>query len=164
MKKIIITIMCFFMVSQISAENSSKLYLDGEKLALSGKIDEAKKIFERTIELSPYYCMGHYGLGKVYLYDEYNMELAIKEFRAAVQLDQSFAKAHFYLGMAYMFDMKYVAAIKSFAEAYNKDKSYIEALYNIGVIYDLTGDSVKSAIFFEKYKQKLKEDNSFISF
>ncbi|MBN1499271.1 MAG: tetratricopeptide repeat protein [Spirochaetes bacterium] len=158
MNKFVILLVVAVFSGNIFAENSSDLYKKGAELASSGNFPEAKKIFERTIELSPYFSLAHYGLGKIYLYDGNDIETAIKELKTAVQLDNSFSKAHFYLGMAYMLDRKYVPAMKSFAAAYDRDSSYVEALYNIAVIYDLIGDSVKSAVYFDKYKRKLKEE------
>jgi tetratricopeptide (TPR) repeat protein len=145
----------------LSRENSSELYRKGARLAASGKLDLAIPVFKRVIELSPYYCMGHYGLGKAYLYRKGMLDEAITQLRASVRLDRKFAKGYFYLGMACLFSNKYVPATAAFNKAYRYDPSYVEALYNLGVIYDITGRRYESQVYFTRYfdeKSKKEED------
>ena len=51
-----------------SRENSSELYRAGTEEALSGNYENAEKIFNEVIRLSPDFVLGHYGLGKLYLH------------------------------------------------------------------------------------------------
>ena len=133
-------------------ENSSLLCRQGEALALQGKISEAIDVFRKVTEISPYYALGHYGLGKAFLHLQGKREDAIKELRIAVELDPSLAKARFYLGMAYFFSDKYMPAIHAFSEAYRLDPGMIEALYNLGALYDIMEQPYHSNAWFGRYR------------
>ncbi|HOU83978.1 MAG TPA: tetratricopeptide repeat protein [Spirochaetota bacterium] len=158
-----LSITCLSLHSTIyPRENSSELYRLGEKEAISGNYDNAEKFFNEVIRLSPSFVLGHYGLGKLYLYKEGKTNEAEKELEKACILDKHFSKAHFYLGLSYFYQKKYIAAIHAFNEAYNTDKTCIESLYNIGVIYDLMDNSLKSKKYFKlwkSHKSKLDTEN-----
>jgi tetratricopeptide (TPR) repeat protein len=134
-----------------SVENSTQLYHKAAKLAIDGNIDESILIFKKVIEINPYYSLGHYGLGKAYLYKEGRIDDAIVHLRRAIALDQRLSRGHFYLGIALMLNKRYVHALHSFNRAYRYDNSIVEALYNIAVIYDIMNAPYKSQKFFEKY-------------
>ncbi len=144
-------VVCFIAGPVKSSENSTQLYHRAAKLAIDGNIDESISIFKRVIAVNPYYALGHYGIGKAYLYKEGKLADAIVHLRRAVELDRKLSKGHFYLGIALMFNKRYVYALHSFHRAYRYDKSGIEALYNIAVIYDIMNSSQKAQRFFEQY-------------
>ncbi len=137
-----------------SRENSSELYQQGARLAVSGDIDKAIQAFSKVIDLSPSYCMGHYGLGKAYLYKQGMLDKAIIHLKASVQLDRKFVKGYFYLGMGYLLAQKYSYAAHAFKTAYFLDNGYIEALYNLGVIFDIMDKTYESQTYFAKYYDK----------
>lgn len=142
-------------------KNSSALYREAAKLALAGKIDEAIPKFRESIAINPYYSMGHYGLGKAYLYKEGKLKDAIKSLETAVKLDHKNAKGHFYLGICYLMKEKYIQAVHSFDNAYRNDSSLIEALYNIGAAYDIMGYEGKAAKYYDLFllkKEKVDRD------
>ena len=131
----------------------------GEKLALSGDYNGAIKIFERVIIINPYYSLGHYGLGKAYLYKKGYLDESIKHLKKAVSLDRRLSKAYFYLGMAYYLSKKYVRALHAFKDSYRYDDSLIEALYNIAVIYDITKKKYEAGIYYGMYnKERIKDE------
>lgn len=141
-------------------ENSSLLYQKGAALARAGKIKDSVVLFQRVVALSPWYCLGHYGLGKAYLHQERKNSDAIKHLKKATELDRTYAPAHFYLGFAYLLGGKKLKAIHSFQRAYTIDEEYIESLFNIGVIYDLMGAPLKSHLYFRRYfLEKEKEED-----
>lgn len=159
MKKIFLIILLIFNL-RIFAQSSTQLYETGASYAKSGDFENASKYFKETIKISPYYCMGHYGLGKLNLYNGGDLKVAEKELLLATKLDKRFAKAHFYLGVAYMLREKYLYSIKSFKKAYESDKSYFQALYNIGAVYDLMGHPFKSYNYYKKYYVELEKEKS----
>jgi tetratricopeptide (TPR) repeat protein len=146
-----IMVVCFFAGPVKSSENSTQLYHRAARLAIDGNIDESIAVFKRVIEVNPYYALGHYGIGKAYLYKEGKLADAIVHLRRAVELDRKLSKGHFYLGIALMFNKRYAHALHSFHRAYRYDKSGIEALYNIAVIYDIMNSPQKAQRFFEQY-------------
>jgi tetratricopeptide (TPR) repeat protein len=138
----------------LARKNSSALYREAAKIALSGKIDESIPKFKEALAINPYYSMGHYGLGKAYLHREGKMEDAIRSLEKAVKLDNKNAKGHFYLGLGYLMSKKYVMAVHAFDNAYRHDNSIIEALYNIGVAYDIMGYEGKAGKFYDLFLLK----------
>ncbi len=147
-----------------SRENSSELYQKGVSLAREGRIDEAIEVFQKTVSVSPYYSLAHYGLGRAYLYKEERLDDAIRHLRQSVTLERDFARGHFYLGMAYLLSREYVYALHSFREAYRHESTLIEALYNIGAIYDMMGKSYESLVYFRKYKEEKEKEKEDIIF
>lgn len=144
-------------------ENSTELYRQGARLAIDGQIDKAILVFTRVVEISPYYCMGHYGLGKAYLYKYGMMDNAIRHLRTAVRLDRKLVKGHFYLGMAYFMAQKYTEAARSFKTAYDYDDTFIEALYNLGVVYEIMDKTYYSRLYYSRYlEEKSREDDDIV--
>jgi tetratricopeptide (TPR) repeat protein len=135
-------------------ENSTELYRKGAKLAINGELDKAIPVFKKVVEISPYYCLGHYGLGKAYLYKPGMIDDAIRHLKTAVELDRKFVKGYFYLGIAYLMAKKYPLAGRAFKQAYSYDDTYIEALYNMGVVYETMDRSYHSMFYFNKYLEE----------
>ncbi len=145
-------------------ENSTELYREGARLAMEGKLDEAITVFRRVVEISPYYCMGYYGLGKACLYRGGMLDEAIRSLKTAVSLDRKLVRGHFYLGLAYFMARRYMEAAFSFKSAYAYDDTYIEALYNLGVVYEIIERDYDSKIYYGRYldeKYKVEEDITF---
>ncbi|MBN1531688.1 MAG: hypothetical protein JXA20_03415 [Spirochaetes bacterium] len=142
--------------------SSSALYKKGVELARAGDIAGAIPLFERSVALSPYSCLGHYGLGKAYLHTGGKLDLAVKHLRISVSLDKGFAKGYFYLGMGYYLRGYYIQAIHAFDQAYRKDYTYIEALYNIGAMYDLMDNDYKSGLYFNRYLRERAGDEELL--
>jgi len=139
-------------------ENSTELYRKGARLAIDGELDKAILVFKKVVEISPYYCLGHYGLGKAYLHKYGMIDDAIRHLKTAVELDRKFVKGYFYLGIAYLIAKKYPQAAGAFKSAYSYDDTYIEALYNIGVVYETMDRSYQSAVYYNKYlSERVKE-------
>ena len=144
-----------------SRESSSELYKTGARLAINGEIDSAIPVFLKVIDLSPNYCLGHYGVGKAYLYKKGMLGEALKHLKASVELDRKFVRGYFYLGIAYFLARNYRYAAQAFKMAYDLDNSYIEALFNLGVVFDIMDNKYASQVYFTKFfnkKGKKEED------
>lgn len=144
----------FYSAKSLGTTNSTQLYREGAKLAISGNLDGAIIKFKESVARNPYYSLAHYGLGKAYLYKEGKIKDAIRHLEKAVELDKKHAKAFFYLGIAYMLNKKMVKAIHAFAEAFRCDATYIEAIYNIASAYEMMGYESKAYLYFEMYLAK----------
>ncbi len=143
-------------------ENSSELYKQGAQLALKGQLDDAIVVFKKVINLSPYYCLGHYGLGKAYMYKEGMMKEAILHLKLSVTYDRKYAKGYFYLGLAYFLSQKYTHALHSFKEAYTRDETMLEALLNIAIVYDQMENDYQALKYYNRYyyEKTREEDDS----
>lgn len=151
-----------FPVRVNSYENSSFLYRKGTELALAGRHEEASLVFKQVIEISPYYSLGYYGLGKIYLFKYGMLDQAVFHLARAVDLDKRFAKGYFYLGMAYLLNGKLLGALHAFDSSYRNDSNLTEALFNIGVIYDLMGKTYESGVYFKKYNKSMESDDDYL--
>lgn len=146
-----------------SRENSSELYQKGARLAMEGEIDSSIQVFKKVIDMSPSYCMGHYGLGKAYLYKRGMLGDAIRHLESSVKLDRRFGKGYFYLGFAFLLAKKYRNAARAFKMAYVYDNNYVEALYNLGAVYDSMGKKYESQVYFTKYfNERVKKEEGII--
>lgn len=141
-------------------KNSTGFYNEGLEFARSGRLDLAEQTFKKTIAVNKYYCLGHYGLGRVYMYKPETMDLAIRHLKKAVELDSNYAPAYFYLGIAQLITEKYVDSIHSFNSAFEKDNRFVEALYNMGTVYELLGDEYKSFFYYRKYLYEVENLNA----
>lgn len=163
-RKLIIVILLFVQINYVlfAKEFSSKLCVEAEILAKSGKYVEAEKKYLESINLNNYYHRAHYGYGKLCLYIG-KIDLAVKHLENAVRLDKSHGASYFYLGMAYFFKKKYNLAIKYLLKSYEIDTDFVETLYNVGVIFELIGDEYKSKKYFIKYfNEKQKEETGIL--
>ena len=155
----VITVFCIFFNSDLSAETASQsteYYREGVELFKKKDYLSAEKKFAEAVKYSPYYSLGYYGLGRVYLLDGKKIKDAIKNLRKSVELDRDLARGYFYLGLAEFFSGKNIEAIHSFSSAFEKDRKLVESLYNIGVIYDELGNSYKAFSYYRKYINDLK--------
>ena len=161
MRSSLFLVLLLFLISPadlLGRKNSTELYQRGAALAKGGDISGAVKTFKEVVALSPHYSLGHYGLGKAYLYSEGNLDNAVLHLKKSVLLDRSSGPAHFYLAMAYLLKGEKIAALHAFQAAYEKDDSLIEALFNIGAIYDSMDQEFKAGKFFQRYLYEIQRD------
>lgn len=131
--------------------NSTKFYNEGVKSFKEGDRERALELFIKAAKINENYSLAHYGIGRVYLFQENKTGEAVKHLKKATILDASFAKSFFYLGMAQLLTGKYNDSIQSFKKSYEKDISLYDSLYNISIAYDLQGDRINSILYYKKY-------------
>ena len=110
-----------FVIPIGARENSTMLYKKGVSLVLKKQLKDAEKVFKRVIKINPYYSLGHYGLGRVYLMKRGYLKEAVRHLKKSVSLDRRLAKGYFYLGMAHMLSKQYMRAIGAFKNSYKYD-------------------------------------------
>lgn len=158
-KAILIALLCFV---PLQSQFASSVCTEATALAKAKEYSKAKELFIKAIGLNPYYYFAHYGYGKACLYSG-DIKNAIKHLDIAVTLDATSARGWFYLGFAYFFAKNYVKANFCFKEAYRLDTGFVESLYNIAVIYEITGDTYKSKVYYNKYFfEKNKKDTGLL--
>jgi adenylate cyclase len=95
--------------------------------------DQARQMFERTIELDPGYAEAYLGLGWTYLrewlrrwsQDPHTMERAFELGQKAIELDGSSAEAYILLGMVYLWkDRQHEQAVAAVEKAIALDPNY----------------------------------------
>ncbi len=158
-KSLLVVVLCMI---PLNSQFASSVCIEATALAKAKEYSKAKELFLKAIKINPYHYAAHYGYGKTCLYSG-DMNNAIKHLDIAVTLDKTSARGWFYLGFAYFFAKNYVKANHCFKEAYRLDASFVESLYNIAVIYEITGDSYKSRVYFNKYfYEKEKKDTGLL--
>lgn len=160
MKRFIILSLFFCLAgsSVLAADNSTVFYKEGVSLVKTGDLAGAEKSFKKAVDVSPDYCLGYYGLGRVYLMEKGRVKDAIKCLRRSVTLDGNFARGWFYLGLAEFFSGRLKDSIHSFKAAHDKDRRFTESYYNIGVIYDQMGDGYRAFYYYHLYLVEAKGD------
>lgn len=95
---------------------------------------QARKEYERVIQMWPLYAEAHNNLGVVYkelgMYDE-----AIGELKKALALDPSYAKAYHNLGVIYQMKGDWKQAVKNYETALSLNRNHLGAYNNLGLIY-----------------------------
>ncbi len=134
-----------------TAENSTELYNKGRESFRAGNMADAESYFKQSVAANQYYCLAHYGLGRVYLSSRGKINDSIIHLKKSVHLDQSFGKGYFYLGMAQLFSGDHIGALHSFEKAYSTDSTLTESLYNMGVIHEYLLKDYRAFTYYRAY-------------
>jgi len=108
-------------------------YTEGKRLLKLGEVNEARKEFNRAIQLDKKYAPGYEGMGLVYL-EMKDVKLAEKYMKKAIDLDSEFVPAMIGMGRILMTKGNNKGAIKWFNKVIKIDPTYEEAyIYKAGV-------------------------------
>jgi tetratricopeptide (TPR) repeat protein len=94
------------------------------------------------------------------LYQNGDINGAVREYKTAILLDPSDVNIHNSLGVCYGILGDYGKALKEFKEAVKLDPDEVMALYNIGLVNMLTNKALKALEYFLEADRK-KEDDIF---
>jgi lipoprotein NlpI len=103
-----------------------------------GRLDFARKDFEKAIALNPSYIDAHNNLGMT-LYKTGGLDDAIEEFDKAIALDASYKEAYNNRGMIFNDKGQLDRAIEDFKMAITLDPYYYKAYANMGTAYGKAG-------------------------
>jgi len=112
----------------------------GSVLSADLKLKEAKREFERAIELNPNYAAAHYYLGIDVLAPFGQFDQAIAEIRRAIELDPVSAIMNANLGHCYLFARRYPEAIAQLGKALELDPNLPFTSFLLGQALLLNGD------------------------
>ena len=101
-------------------------YTEGKRLLKLGEVNEARKEFNRAIQLDKKYAPGYEGMGLVYL-EMKDVKLSEKYMKKALDLDSEFAPAMIGMGRILMAKGNNKGAIKWFDKGIKIDPTYEEA-------------------------------------
>jgi len=119
------------MEKSISLNEAFKLAL---KLHTQGKLDEAKKIYEKILVAKPDHFLSLSNIGIIYSQlKEFNK--AIETFNNTIKVNPKFAEAYNNLGIVFYELNDLEKALKSFEEAIKIKSNFSDAFNNIGNVY-----------------------------
>ena len=119
------------MEKSISLNEAFKLAL---KLHTQGKLDEAKKIYEKILVAKPDHFLSLSNIGIIYSQLE-EFDKAIETFNNTIKVNPKFAEAHNNLGIVFYELNDLEKALKSFEEAIKIKSNFSDAFNNIGNVY-----------------------------
>ena len=132
------------------------------ELVYERNFPEARKEFERALELRPGYATGHQFFG-YYLTAMGQIEEAIAERKKAVELDPLSPLLHSALGEAYYHAKRFDLSIAQNTEALELDPSYAIALVNIGRAYNRLGMHQQAREAFQRILTAAPQDPAILS-
>ncbi len=98
----------------------------GAMLYFEGKINEAKKEYEKALQLNPNEPMTHNNIGVIYL-DQNKLDEAEKEFKKELAVNHNYDKALFNLGLVYFKKKNFEKAKEYFEKTLLVNPHYQEA-------------------------------------
>ena len=119
------------MEKSISLNEAFKLAL---KLHTQGKLDEAKKIYEKILVAKPDHFLSLSNIGIIYSQLK-EFDKAIETFNNTIKVNPKFAEAHNNLGIVFYELNDLEKALKSFEEAIKIKSNFSDAFNNIGNVY-----------------------------
>ncbi len=120
----------------------------GKVLFLSGEAEQARKEFEKALEMKPDYLDAKIQLALSY--EDEDISKTIKMLEEAVASDLYSAEAHFELGRVYFNEHRIDEAIDQFQSALALKPLHSNALYSLGIAYQQQGMNKEAVSMFEK--------------
>jgi len=135
----------------LSADEWFELALELEAVAP----DEARKAYERTLELDPSHVDAHVNLGRL-LHEEGRAGDAETEYRRALALNAAYATAAFNLGTALEDLGRPAEAMQAYRQALASDPGLADAHFNLSRLYEQAGDRLAALRHLRSYKQLIE--------
>jgi excisionase family DNA binding protein len=117
--------------------------------------DEARKGYERALELDPSHVDAHVNLGRL-LHEEGRAGDAEAEYRRALALNAAYATAAFNLGTALEDLGRQAEAIQAYHQALASDAGLADAHFNLSRLYEQAGDRLAALRHLRSYKQLIE--------
>lgn len=149
MKKIILTTICWTILTATYGQDAKTYYEEGIEKAEAGKLDEAIELFSKSIKLQPedYYSWFNRGIAK-------NMqglnEEALLDFEQTVKLAPDYKKGYLNRGTAKKRLTDYEGAKSDYSYAIKLDPNYADAYYNRGLIFEMLNTKDSACIDFNQ--------------
>jgi len=152
MKSILIVLFSFFSLSAVFAQDAKELYDLGMEKARAGKLDEAIKFFDKSIELNQteFVVWFNRGIAKAMLN---NYEGALPDYEQTLKLSPEYKKGYLNRGTAKKHLTDYSGAISDYSYALKLDPNYADAFYNRGLVFEMLDKKDSACLDFNKAKE-----------
>jgi tetratricopeptide (TPR) repeat protein len=150
MRAFIILAACCFLSCKIFAQDAASYYQQGLEKAQAGQIEEAIKLFSKSIELRPEdaFAWVNRGVARSIIN---RCEEALADFERAIQLDPGYKKAHLNKAIMKRRLTDYEGAIADYTFIVSKlDPAYSDAWFNRGLVYEMLGNKDSACHDFNK--------------
>lgn len=137
--------------ASLTADEWFELALELEAVAP----DEARKAYERTLELDPSHVDAHVNLGRL-LHEEGRASDAEAEYRRALALNAAYATAAFNLGTALEDLGRPAEAMQAYHQALASDPGLADAHFNLSRLYEQAGNRLAALRHLRSYKQLIE--------
>ena len=143
---------CWTILTATFGQDAKEYYEKGLEKAQAGELDEAIKLFSKSIELQPedYYSWFNRGIAK-------NMqgqnEDALLDFDQTLKLAPNYKKGYLNRGIAKKRLTDYEGALCDYSYAIKLDSSYTDAYYNRGLVYEMLSKKDSACIDFNRAKE-----------
>jgi tetratricopeptide (TPR) repeat protein len=151
MKKIILTTICWALLTAAFGQTAIAFYEKGVEKASEGKLEEAINLFSKSIDLNPedYYSWYNRGIAKTMLK---NYEDALLDFAQTIKLAPHYKKGWLNRGTLKKRLTDYEGALSDYSNAIKLDSNYADGYYNRGLIYELLNKKDSACMDFHKAK------------
>jgi len=122
-----------------------------------GNGEEARRCWERSVEIDPKFSMAYGNLGTFYhsvfreTKDEKAFEQGVKLLKKTLELDPYDGKAMNALGLLYLEAGAHQEAIDTLEEAWRIQPDFFDILYNLGMAYMKAGNFPSALKYFEAF-------------
>ncbi len=103
----------------------------GNSLQAQGKLEEAKKCYQKVLQLNPNHAVAYNNLGNI-LATQNQLKEAIVCYQNALRIDPDFAKAHYNLGNVFLTQQKYEEAEPCYRRAILLNPGLADAYSHLG--------------------------------
>lgn len=162
-----------FVATPASGDSAQERYDKGAALLKARKLAEAKREFEKAVELDPKHIDARRVLASL-LVKEGKPEAAAKHLEKVLEVEPENVKVLIEVGDAYLEasenaareaitstekrDKLVAKAIGAFEKAHEKDPESLPALFKLGTAQGMAGSWAEALVSFEKYHEKKPED------
>lgn len=122
----------------INPQNMKATKAFGDIYLEEGNLQEAKKLFLRTLHIDPEYAEAHHSLGVVY-FQEGRLDKALDSFENALMKKPDYGAAHLYSGQCYWRMGDALRALEHFQQAIDIDPDRAMNYYWFGLALEKTG-------------------------
>src|SRR6266704_1741421 len=156
-----------FLKPPTASVEAYEFYLRGRKLFQQWtrqNIELARQMFERAIELDPYFAAAWAGLATAHVYlfswggRDPDLQKAHNASTRALELDPELADAHIAAGQSFSMEQRYGEAAAEFERAIELDPTLFDAYYYYARSCFKAGDLDKALKLFEKAQSVRPED------
>jgi tetratricopeptide (TPR) repeat protein len=152
MIKISLITIFWTILTTVFSQDAQKYYEQGVDKAQAGQLEEAIKLFDKSIELNADEFVAWYnrGIAKSML-DRY--EEALPDFEQTLILYPDYKKGYLNRGTTKKHLTDYEGALADYSHAIQLDKNYSDAYYNRGLVYEMLSKKDSACMDFNKAKE-----------